>query len=465
MAMDFGLSKRGLESVGAFAFMADMMKVMGNMYNKVTNPNGVVSLGVAENSLMHRELAQYLQNKVNATPFALTYGEGPGGSTALRKSLATFYNRHFNPAFEIKPDDIYTACGVSGTLDILVHAIADEGEAVMIGRPIYTGFQHDLFQRSKVRLVPVSLKGVDPMGVEAVEVYERELERQRGLGVKVRAMILCNPHNPLGKCYTPDAIKAYAAFCNRHNIHFISDEIYALSLYSTPTNASAAPFTSVFAVPNLASVIAPHLVHVLHGMSKDFCANGLRMGALISPWNSMIRPTVMSVGIFQWPSSLADIAWRTILDDTTFLDGFIASNQKKLATQYGVLTAWLEARGIPYVAGTNAGFFLWVDLRRWFNRVKLPDGDDGSVPGGRTNLPGAPAGAQKRDRMLWDRMVDGGVYVASSEMFFGEEHGWYRFSFSMEREELELGLQRMEKVLKAVESGALENGVLQNGVA
>ncbi|KAK6347182.1 hypothetical protein TWF696_007258 [Orbilia brochopaga] len=456
MTLDFGLSKRGLESLGAFAGMADLIKVMQNMYNKETNPNGVVSLGVAENSLMHKELTAYLHDKVNVSPFSLTYGEGPGGSTALRKSLAAFYNRKFNPTFEIKPDHLYTACGVSGALDLLVHGIADEGEAVMIGRPIYTGFEHDLFQRSKVKLVAVSLKDVDPMGVEAVEVYEREFERQRALGVKVRAVILCNPHNPLGKCYTPDVIKAYAAFCNRHRIHLISDEIYALSLYSTPSNASAAPFTSIFAIPNLSSIIAPHLVHVLHGMSKDFCANGLRMGCLISPWNTMMRPAVMSVGIFQWPSSLADIAWRTILDDEKFLDGFIAENSRKLAAQYTALTRWLEDRQIPYVTGTNAGFFVWVDLRRWFNRVKLPEGDDGSIPGGHTNLPGAPPGAQKRDKILWNKMVDGGVYVASSEMFWGEEHGWYRFSFSMEREELELGLGRMDKVLKAVETGALD---------
>ncbi|KAF3918310.1 hypothetical protein ABW21_db0205137 [Orbilia brochopaga] len=459
MALDFGLSKRGLESVGAFAAMADLIKVMQNMYNKETNPNGVISLGVAENSLMHKELTAYLHDRVNVNPFSLTYGEGPGGSSALRKSLASFYNRKFNPTFEIKPDDIYTACGVSGTIDLLIHAISDEGEAVLVGRPLYTGFQHDLFQRSKVKLVPVSLKDVDPMGEEAVEVYEKELERQRALGVKVRAVILCNPHNPLGKCYTPEVIKAYAAFCNRHQIHFISDEIYALSLYSTPSNTSATPFTSVFAVKDLTSIIAPHLIHVLHGMSKDFCANGLRMGALISPWNTMIRPTVMSVGIFQWPSSLADIAWRTILDDESFLDTFVAENAQKLATQYALLTKWLEDRKIPYVKGTNAGFFIWVDLRRWFDKVKLPDGDDGSIPGRGTNLPDAPPGAQKRDKILWDKMVDGGVYVATSEMFFGEEHGWYRFSFSMGKEELELGLGRMDKVLKEVENGALEAGM------
>ncbi|EWC43814.1 hypothetical protein DRE_07323 [Drechslerella stenobrocha 248] len=466
-AIGFGLSQRGLVSLGGFAGMADLMRIFQNMYNKETNPNGIVSLGVAENSLMHKELTEFLHNKVQVTPYSLTYGEGPGGSSALRKALAEFYNRKLNPAFEIEPDHISTASGVSGVLDLLCHAIAEEGEAIMIGRPIYTGFKHDLFQRSKLKLVPVSLKGVDPMGPEAVELYEKELQRQKELGVKVRAVILCNPHNPLGKCYTPEVIRAYAKFCNAHQIHFISDEIYALSIYSTPSNATAAPFTSVFSIPDLREIIAPHLVHVLHGMSKDFCANGLRMGTIISPWNALMRPALMSVGLFQWVSSVADIAWRTVLEDTAFLDEFVASNQRKLGVQYQLLEAWLRARDIPFVEGGNAGFFVWVDLRRYLDKVKLPDGDDGSVPGGESNLPPAPPGLQKRDKILWDKMVDSGVYVATAEMFYGEEHGWYRFSFSIVEEELQLGLARMDKVLKEVEEkglvGKLEELTLGTG--
>ncbi|KAF3936585.1 hypothetical protein ABW19_dt0206426 [Dactylella cylindrospora] len=454
--IEASLSKRGLESAGAFGAMADLMKIFANMYNKETNPNGIISLGVAENSLMHPELTEYFSDKIKVSPFALTYGEGPGGSTILRKALASLYNRKFSPTFEILPEHIYCAIGVSGTLDILCHSIADEGEAILIGRPIYTGFAHDLFGRSKLKLVPVSLAGVDPMGVEAVKLYEKELERQKNHGVRVRGMILCNPHNPLGKCYTPEAIKAYAAFCNTHQIHFISDEIYALSIYSTPHNADAAPFTSIFSVPGLTDILSPHLIHVLYGMSKDFCANGLRMGCLISPWNKPLLPAVASVGIFEWPSSLADIAWRTILNDTEYLDSFVAKNQEKLGNQYQTLVSWFKKNDIPFVQGSNAGFFVWVDLRRYLAKVKLPPENDGKINNGKTNIPGAPPGAQKRDKMLWDKIVDGGVYIASAEMFFGEEHGWYRFSFSTNKEELELGLGRLEKVLKDVEENGIE---------
>lgn len=51
-------------------------------------------------------------------------------------------------------------------------------------------------------------------------------------------------------------------FCQRHGIHFISDEIYAMSIYRTPTNASATPFSSVLAI-DTSNLIDANLVHVL----------------------------------------------------------------------------------------------------------------------------------------------------------------------------------------------------------
>ena len=59
----------------------------------------------------------------------------------------------------------------------------------------------------------VSFGDVDPFGLEAVDRYEEELVRSNRAGVRVRALMLCSPHNPLGPspplhstfCLLPDA--------------------------------------------------------------------------------------------------------------------------------------------------------------------------------------------------------------------------------------------------------------------
>lgn len=46
----------------------------------------------------------------------------------------------------------------------------------------------------------VSMKGVDPLGLDCIARYEDALIKAEASGTKIRALILCNPHNPLGKC-------------------------------------------------------------------------------------------------------------------------------------------------------------------------------------------------------------------------------------------------------------------------
>lgn len=52
---------------------------------------------------------------------------------------------------------------------------------------------------SRVRPVLVSFDGVDPMTAESIEAYERALLEARQEGITIRAVMLCNPHNPLGR--------------------------------------------------------------------------------------------------------------------------------------------------------------------------------------------------------------------------------------------------------------------------
>ena len=48
----------------------------------------------------------------------------------------------------------------------------------------------------------------------------------------------------------------------------------------------------------------------------------------------------------------------------------------------------------------------------------------------------------ERERELNNRFLDGGVHLATSEAFFGEENGWFRITFTVEKEVLQMALGR-----------------------
>lgn len=98
---------------------------------------------------------------------------------------------------------------------------------------------------------------------------------------KIKAVLICNPHNPTSRCYTRKTLIECMEFCQERGLHFISDEIYALTKLndvpdSAPSFVSALSLTEPL-VPEGAVKIDPSRVHVVWAASKLFGAGGLRI--------------------------------------------------------------------------------------------------------------------------------------------------------------------------------------------
>jgi xeroderma pigmentosum group C-complementing protein len=118
----------------------------------------------------------------------------------------------------------------------------------------------------RCQLVYASFGDVDQFDTDAVSKYEEAILQAAEEGVKIKALLLCNPHNPLGKSYTLEALKAYFVLCSKYNIHLISDEIYGLSVFEVE-GSKRTPFTSVLSI-DPTGLIRTDQIHVLYGMSK-----------------------------------------------------------------------------------------------------------------------------------------------------------------------------------------------------
>jgi len=138
-------------------------------------------------------------------------------------------------------------------------------------------------------MIPVAVPDDDgAFAPDSLRAFKETMDRLKSQGITTKAVIVCNPHNPLGRTYPRETLLAYARFCEEEDLHLVCDEIFALSVYDNPDFPEALPFTSMLSLDvekELGMRFNKARLHVTYGMSKDFCSNGLRIGCLVSQNN------------------------------------------------------------------------------------------------------------------------------------------------------------------------------------
>ncbi|KAI7175831.1 hypothetical protein D0869_05097 [Hortaea werneckii] len=433
------LAPRGAELADGPSLRELFGGILGDKYDKDTNPNGMINIGTAENYIMIPEVSQFTQtHPVTLNNNQLSYGEGPWGTPRLRRAMAHHMNKRFHPVIPIQPDDLLFANGVSTICELLGFSLASPGEAILMSSPIYQAFAVDFGTKAKVSTVHVSFPpGTDQFSPAAVAQYEKTLlasAQAGGGGPKIRAILLCHPHNPLGRPYPRETLIEFMKLCEKYQIHLLSDEIYAMSVYSTDPVPSTVPaFESVLAFDST-PYISPHLLHVLYGLSKDFAAGGLRIGCLYTRNRALWR-AISAMSQFSWIPVASELLACNLLEDDAWLEDFFARSRERLGTGRKLAGQLLEETGIPFYRGANAGFFLWIDLRGWLPPPHASGNEEG---GGKGTEEG-----KKREKVLVDRMLEKKVFLTPGMDMFAEEPGFFRLVFSLEEDVVREGLRRV----------------------
>ncbi|KAH7087446.1 pyridoxal phosphate-dependent transferase [Paraphoma chrysanthemicola] len=400
----------------------------GTTFDAETNPNGIISFATAENALVQKELEDFA-SKVHIPGAGFRYAYCTSGGPRLPTAFATHINEYFNPFHRISGTDVKVTAAATALHDILAYSLCAPGEAILTSKPYYGRFEIDFGNKAGVRLVAAETDHESCFAEEVVRGFEEMVQECMREGGRVRAVLIVNPHNPLGRCYPKRTLIALLHFCAKHNIHLISDEIYALSVFPNSAYPDATPFTSVLSI-DLNGIIDPNLVHVTYGLSKDFGSAGLKVGALVSR-NEDLKKAVHAVVRFHGTSGPSVAIATAMLEDREWCRGFIELSRKRIAEAYQLATALLDGLGIEYFAGGNAGFFLWINLEKY-----LPPAKD-------------ERSGFERECALAEKFVEGGVFLHP-----GEEHGrvgWFRVVFTMEQGVVEAGLRRLGKVLRGLE--------------
>ncbi|KAG5175206.1 pyridoxal phosphate-dependent transferase [Tribonema minus] len=337
------------------------MDAFMNPYHSTDNPEGKILLAVAENKLTFTEVLRPAFCAADAP--AAAFGYGPmRGSPDLRAQIARLMTARICPGVDIQPDELTLNAGVAAVLSNVALALLEPGDAALIPAPYYAAFNSDLRAVARCAAVPAPCAppgyALTPAALQGA--YDAAVAR----GLRPACVLLTNPHNPLGRCYSAAELQCAVQFCRLRSLHLISDEIYALSAFHGRSAANReagveeTPFTSV------ASVVGGALgdyIHVVWGFSKDFGGSGLRVGVLFSR-NERLRRALDTLSMFSGCSGHTQAALAAVLRDDALVARYLDENARRLARSYDALAAWLARMRIPYSPCTS-GIFAWIDMR------------------------------------------------------------------------------------------------------
>ncbi|XP_065858353.1 1-aminocyclopropane-1-carboxylate synthase [Euphorbia lathyris] len=380
-----------------------------NPFHPTKNPTGVIQMGLAENQLCFDLVQQWLKNNPKAS-ICTTEGaeefkdiaifQDYHGLPEFRNAVANFMGKVRGNRVTFDPDRIVMSGGATGAHEMVAFCLADPGEAFLVPTPYYPGFDRDLRWRTGVQLVPVDCESSNQFKVTK-EALEYAYEMAECNNIRVKGLLLTNPSNPLGTTLDKETLTDILSFINDKNIHLICDEIYAATVFTQPDFVSIAEV--IQEVPNCNL----DLLHIVYSLSKDMGFPGFRVGIVYS-YNDSVVHCARKMSSFGLVSSQTQYLIASLLSDDEFVANFIVESKRRLAKRYSDFTVGLAQEGIKCLNTSNAGLFLWMDLRRLLKEKSV----DGEIA-------------------LWRMIIkDVKLNVSPGSSFHCVEPGWFRVCFA-----------------------------------
>ena len=121
---------------------------------------------------------------------------------------------------EIKREWIVPSIGALSTMNVMVDKLFKKGDNILVFTPAYGPFK-DVILNNDMNLVSYKMKLNNNR-------YSLEFKEVKALVEKedIKGLIICNPHNPSGRCWNKEEINEIINICMEKNIIIISDEVH-----------------------------------------------------------------------------------------------------------------------------------------------------------------------------------------------------------------------------------------------
>lgn len=181
------------------------------------------------------------------------------GLPQLREAIAGYYADRFGVS--ISPDRILITPGASGALQLVLGALLNPGDEVLMTDPGYPCNRHfvRLFEGNAIA-IPVGADTNYQLTPEHIRQYRSET---------TRAVMLASPANPTGTLLRWEELQAIHAVAQQYNSNLIVDEIYQGLVYDAPSITALSVDTEN--------------IWVINSFSKYFGMTGWRLGWVVAP--------------------------------------------------------------------------------------------------------------------------------------------------------------------------------------
>lgn len=312
-----------------------------------------------------------------------------------------FSNRH---NWRIDPTWIIYTSGVVPALSAVIKALAVPGDKVIVMTPAYNCFYSSIRNNGcELSSCPLVYKnGRYSIDFEAFEACAAD--------PKAKLLLLCNPHNPVGRVWTKDELRRVGDICLRHNVFVVADEIHCELTYDghdyTPFGSLSETFRQ-----NSVTCVSP---------SKAFNIAGLQIANIVACDDDVRGRIDRAINI----NEVCDVnPFGVIATIAAYNEGgeWLDALRSYLYDNYKYLCTFFKEHCPMYpVMPLEGTYLVWIDCR---------------------------ASGLDSDTLTSRLMTEQRLLVNSGTMYGTGGEGFLRLNIATPRSMLADGLQRMVRLL------------------
>ncbi len=261
-------------------------------------------------------------------------------------SIINWYRRNYN--WELKREWFVSTPGVVPAIKLAIRTFTNPGDGVIVQNPVYYPFYASIELNGR-HVINNPLRLVNGR-------YEMDFDdlENKAKDPTARIMILCSPHNPVGRVWDREELQKLGEICNRNGILVISDEIHSDLRYPGVPFTNYATLSEEFAQNSLTCTAA----------SKTFNLAGMQLSNIIIP-NLKLKQQYENAATAT--SNLMPNSFAAVAAEAAYNHGeeWLVELKDYLKGNLEFLTEFLHEH-IPdaEVIEPQGTYLVWVDFRK-----------------------------------------------------------------------------------------------------